>query len=491
MLWTHGVREGRVSENLMVAVLSTNQAKVHGMAGKQGRARTRRRRRHRGVGPGPDDHCDAVQPARQRRLHALRGHDVHGQSGLGVRARQARLPRRRGGRPGRLREVRAPVVLAARPRPGRPLMAAVDAARAVEGLQELRAPTGTTTAPNGSRGRTRGSRRASGCARSSTRSTASTVETDEAGNLWATLPGDSDARADRRRPPGLGAERRLARRLPERARRRSRCCARIAGRGPPPVTLRLVDWADEEGARFGRSLFGSSAAAGSLDPDDVRGLTDRDGVALPDALARARRRPRPRARRPRRLDGAAAYLELHIEQGPVLEQMDMPLGVVLGTFGVERHAVRFTGQAAHVGRDADAPAPRRVPRRRALALEFREIAAARATTSCTIGSVKSRPGIVTACRRHAASCRSTSAPSTPEVLAEMLAAAQEASRADRRRGGLRGRVGAHVADRADPVPSGLIDLARRGRRGDRRHAPPAPQRPAARRRRDGRAGSRP
>src|SRR5205085_7276847 len=60
---------------------------------------------------------------------------------------------------------------------------------------------------------------------------------------------------------------------------------RIAEEGRPPVTVRLVSWADEEGARFGRSLFGSSAAAGSMrDQDELRALVDRDGIALPDAL---------------------------------------------------------------------------------------------------------------------------------------------------------------------------------------------------------------
>src|SRR6188768_1386662 len=122
---------------------------------------------------------------------------------------------------------------------------------------------------------------------------------------------------------------------------------RIAEEGTPSVTVRLVDWADEEGARFGRSLFGSSAAAGSMaDQDELRKLTDRDGVSLPDAFdvdldhaldAHAQ------------LASAAAYLELHIEQGPVLESLDLPLGVVLGTFGVERHQVTFRGQAAHAG----------------------------------------------------------------------------------------------------------------------------------------------
>ena len=80
MLWTHGVREGRITENLMVAVLSTNQAQGARHGGAQGRARARRRRRHRRLGPGPDDHRDAGQPARQRRLHAVRGHDVHGRA---------------------------------------------------------------------------------------------------------------------------------------------------------------------------------------------------------------------------------------------------------------------------------------------------------------------------------------------------------------------------------------------------------------------------
>src|SRR5438105_4984375 len=62
---------------------------------------------------------------------------------------------------------------------------------------------------------------------------------------------------------------------------------RIAGEGQPPVTVRLVNWADEEGARFGRSLFGSSAAAGSMaDQEELRQRKDADGVSLPDAIAR-------------------------------------------------------------------------------------------------------------------------------------------------------------------------------------------------------------
>ncbi len=172
---------------------------------------------------------------------------------------------------------------------------------------------------------------------------------------------------------------------------------RIAGEGTPPVTVRLVNWADEEGARFGRSLFGSSAAAGSMaDQDELRQLQDRDGVALPDAL-REHGVDLDRALEARsQLEHAAAYLELHIEQGPVLESIDLPLGAVLGTFGVERHRITWRGQAAHAGstpmdqrRDALAGAAK-------LALELREIAARVGDGAVlTSGGVACKPGIVT------------------------------------------------------------------------------------------------
>jgi hydantoinase/carbamoylase family amidase len=172
---------------------------------------------------------------------------------------------------------------------------------------------------------------------------------------------------------------------------------RIAEEGQPPMTVRLVSWADEEGARFGRSLFGSSAAAGSMkDQDELRQLTDRDGVSLPEAIG-AHGVDLDRATDAgKQLENAVAYLELHIEQGPVLESMDIPLGAVLGTYGVERHRVTWRGQAAHAGstpmdqrRDALAGAAK-------LALELREIAARVGDGAvCTSGDVVCQPGIVT------------------------------------------------------------------------------------------------
>ena len=172
---------------------------------------------------------------------------------------------------------------------------------------------------------------------------------------------------------------------------------RIAEEGTPPLTVRLVDWADEEGARFGRSLFGSSAAAGSMrDQEELRQRRDANGVALPDALAEHGVDLDRALDARRQLANATAYLELHIEQGPVLESLDLPLGVVLGTFGVERHLVTWRGQAAHAGstpmdkrRDALAGAAK-------LALEIRAIAAEVGDGAvCTSGGVVCKPGIVT------------------------------------------------------------------------------------------------
>jgi hydantoinase/carbamoylase family amidase len=172
---------------------------------------------------------------------------------------------------------------------------------------------------------------------------------------------------------------------------------RLAEEGEPPLTVRLVSWADEEGARFGRSLFGSSAAAGSMaDQEELRALKDADGVALPDAIGAFGVSLDSALEARAELESAAAYLELHIEQGPVLESLDLPLGAVLGTFGVERHRITWRGQAAHAGstpmdkrRDALAGAAK-------LALELRQIAARVGDGAVmTSGGVVTKPGIVT------------------------------------------------------------------------------------------------
>ncbi len=222
------------------------------------------------------------------------------------------------------------------------------------------------------------------------------VHNDAAGNTWMTLRGESpkelligghmDSVPDGGWLDGCldvlaGVE--ILRRLDEQY------------RGKPPVTVRVVDWADEEGARFGKSLFGSSACSGSLNMDEARGLKDRQGIALPDALKNAGIDFEKVKDSRGELKNAAAYLELHIEQGPVLLDLGLPLGAVLGTFGVERHAITFHGQAAHSGstpmkrrKDAFLAAARMSP-------EIYDIARRSGEGVCTLGSCTTKPGIVT------------------------------------------------------------------------------------------------
>ncbi|MGE0815565.1 MAG: Zn-dependent hydrolase [Vicinamibacterales bacterium] len=229
-----------------------------------------------------------------------------------------------------------------------------------------------------------------------------TAETDAAGNRWVTLPGalprtvivgghlDSVPNGGWLDGPlgtlaGLEAIRRYRR----------------AGT-TPPVTLAVVDFADEEGARFSRSLLGSSGASGSLVPDAARHLTDRHGVRLVDALAEngidldrmTGAHAALMARDPR------AYLELHIEQGPVLEAMGRPAAAVIGTYGVERHVLRFVGQAAHSGSTPIAMRHDAFLAAAETALACRDIARKHSRPElgmvCTVGTVRVEPAIVTA-----------------------------------------------------------------------------------------------
>jgi hydantoinase/carbamoylase family amidase len=227
-----------------------------------------------------------------------------------------------------------------------------------------------------------------------------TVERDPAGNIWATLGGrerDSDAEGfviigshiDAVPAGGwldgalgllaaLGVLRSLA-----------------SADAPPPVEIRLVDWADEEGARFGRSLLGSSAAAGTLDPDDVRDLRDSEGIRLEDALAACGVDLDAAAGATASLQGALASVELHIEQGPVLLDTGRLASAVSGTVGLERYLVTFKGQAGHAGstpmrlrRDALAAAA-------SAALEIREVGI-RHDGMTTVGAMNADPGVITA-----------------------------------------------------------------------------------------------
>lgn len=204
--------------------------------------------------------------------------------------------------------------------------------------------------------------------------------------------------------------------------------------GNPPVTVRLVDWADEEGARFGRSLLGSSAFSGTLEPELEKDRTDKEGIRLEEALRRCGVEMDRMLEAQSEQKNAAAYLELHIEQGPVLLDMGLPLGVVLGTFGVERHAITFRGQAAHSGstpmhkrKDAFLAAAK-------MASEIYNITDRNGGVS-TIGSCVTKPGIVTSV---VAECTITldQRHLDAEALARLKFEAEKASQRFAREGGL-------------------------------------------------------
>jgi N-carbamoyl-L-amino-acid hydrolase len=304
-------------------------------------------------------------------------------------------------------------------------MSEVDPGRTIDELKELRALTGDENGaqrvaftPTWARARSWLAEKA--------RAMGAETERDEAGNLWMTLRGAA-AKAlligghidsvpnggwldgSLNTLAGLEILRRIS--------------ARYDGR--PPVTVRLVDWADEEGARFGKSLFGSSACSGNLDMNEAGGLTDKDGITLPDALREQGIDFEQVRKSNRQLANAAAYIELHIEQGPVLLDRDLPLGAVLGTFGVERHAITFHGQAAHSG---STPMKRRKDAFLAAAKMSPEIyrITGRNGGVCTIGSCLTKPGIVTSVVEE---CRITldQRHLDAAALAAMLREAREAS----------------------------------------------------------------
>ncbi|MGH2862865.1 MAG: hydantoinase/carbamoylase family amidase [Solirubrobacteraceae bacterium] len=221
------------------------------------------------------------------------------------------------------------------------------------------------------------------------------ISEDIAGNIWATVQGEADeflivgSHIDAVPDGGwldgvLGLMTALE------------TVRRLAGmRTRPALSVKFVDWADEEGARFTRSLLGSSACAGTLVADDVRGLRDSGGTMLADALAACGVDLDRATGATSSLGGAIAYLELHIEQGPVLLGSGRLACAVSGTVGVERHLITFAGQAAHAGstpmhdrRDTLAAAAQAT-------LAIRESGIARGGVA-TVGNLSSTPGVITA-----------------------------------------------------------------------------------------------
>ena len=284
-----------------------------------------------------------------------------------------------------------------------------------------------------------------------------TVRTDAAGNQWARLPGDGsgvviigshlDSVPDGGWLDGAYGV----------------MCAvevlrTLAARGPLPCHLALVEWADEEGARFGHSLFGSSAVAGTLNVAEVRELADARGLRLGDVVTEHGVHLDRLDEARQEIRGARAYLEAHIEQGPVLEKEGLPISAVSGTVGVERHRVSFRGQTAHSGstpmdmrRDAFLAAA-------ATALAVRD-SAVRHRGVGTVGAARLRPGIVTAVAGETAILvdqRHPDAGALEAMLGEARRASEDAARAE----GCTVRWEPVFRARPQPFADGLVDVVR-------------------------------
>jgi hydantoinase/carbamoylase family amidase len=285
------------------------------------------------------------------------------------------------------------------------------------------------------------------------------AEPDEAGNLWASLQGEGgpalavgshlDSVPDGGWLDGaLGVMAALG------------VLRAWSSSGAVPLrTLTLVDWADEEGARFGRSLFGSSAFSGTLVVDELSGLRDTDRRTIADVLSEngveLDRAPRAKRRR----EQIAAYLELHIEQGPVLEAEGLRAAAVGGCVGIERHRFQFIGQASHAGttpmdrrRDAGLAAAE-------AALGVEEIGRRHGGVSTT-GALVLEPGIPTAVAGEAQLLVDLRHPEAGELAAMLAEALANAGEIAARRGC---ELAAKPVWRIDPIgfDSGLVDQARR------------------------------
>ncbi len=257
------------------------------------------------------------------------------------------------------------------------------------------------------------------------------VETDEAGNLWAYLRGASadtvvvGSHLDSV-PKGGWLDGALG------VMAGVELIRALAAEGTPPVTVAVVDWADEEGARFGRSLFGSAAVVGSLDTEAAALLVDKDGHRLPDVIGEHGIDLDTIDGARIRLGNVKAYLEVHIEQGPVLESKGLGICAVTGTKGIERERLIFIGQAAHSGtmpmemrRDSFVAASR-------FAIALNEIGR-RHDGVTTAGHVQCWPGVVTAVpgeTRVTMDMRHISAESLATMFAEMRAAATAAAESE-------------------------------------------------------------
>jgi hydantoinase/carbamoylase family amidase len=231
----------------------------------------------------------------------------------------------------------------------------------------------------------------------------------------------------------------------------------------PRRPLWLASWMDEEGQRFGTALMGSRAFVG----DDVSGLggrRDAGGRSLAEAMAAWSRSPE-RTPDARAVDAVGAYLELHIEQGPVLDRAGLDLGLVTGIVALVGYRARYLGQANHAGttpmelrRDALAGAARAV-------LALRDEARRTPGMTANVGVIAAEPGATNAVP---GACEFTIDVRSPDDAG--LAAAESAVDAILRAIAEEEGLGLEVAELyrlpAAPMDAGLLDVLERSARGE-------------------------
>ncbi len=160
---------------------------------------------------------------------------------------------------------------------------------------------------------------------------------------------------------------------------------------PLERSLAVVAFRDEEGVRFGRGFFGSRALCGQLDPDELE-ARDRDGTRVREAVAQLGLEPPPHGGwlEPR----PAAFVELHIEQGPVLERRGAALGLVTGIVAMARFAREFRGSTGHAGTTPMEARDDALCRAAEYVLRVRAAAEAVAGAVATVGELDVHPGAV-------------------------------------------------------------------------------------------------
>jgi len=170
------------------------------------------------------------------------------------------------------------------------------------------------------------------------------------------------------------------------------CAQRMSDEGRnPPFALEIVAFADEEGVRYGTAYLGSAAFAGTLDPSLLE-RTDANGISMADAIAAIGGDPTALARARRDPADLLGYCEVHIEQGPVLEDEDVAVGVVTAIAGQTRARATFAGSPGHAGTVPMAMRHDALPAAAEWILAVEELARAGDGLVATVGDARIDPG---------------------------------------------------------------------------------------------------